>query len=139
MRGYVLGGALGLLVVLGCRTTGESTCRGAAEAVPERGFTVTGPLVADTKDIMVVKDPLGVDRRIRITGETQFYDEVGEPMAREHLAPGSEVRARYDVEGQENVATEVLIIQGKEAPGPFPDTSTPYPEIGSEPEAEGGR
>lgn len=139
MRGYVLGGALGLLVLLGCRTAGEATCPGAAEAVPERGFTVTGPLVADTKDIMVVRDPLGVDRRIRVTRETQFHDEGGELVVREHLAPGSEVRARYEVEGKEMVATDVLIIRGEEAPGPFPDTNTPYPEIGSEPGPEGVR
>ncbi|MDC0710498.1 hypothetical protein POL68_18625 [Stigmatella sp. ncwal1] len=97
----------------------------------EGGLLVEGTVVEDTPDRLIIQDPEGLQRAIRIQNDTVYRQgEEGPLTSREYLEPGAVVRASFDYNNQERIAQEVIILENAQQPEPnaWPETPSPYPE-----------
>lgn len=98
-------------------------------AAGEGGLLVEGTVVADTQDSLIIEDPEGLQRSLRIQEDTVYrMGEDGELTAREYLAPGAVVRASFDYNNKERVAQEVIILDtvSSSEPNAWPEDPSPY-------------
>jgi hypothetical protein len=142
MKRLIIGvAAAGAACLLGCTTSqsaeGFSSEVGAPTRIAqnpdsifrgEGGPRIRGTVVADYKDTLVVKDDEGFERAMRVDEQTLFRGPEGDIVAREFLAPGSEVRTSFDYNDKERVAREVIIerVRNQCEPNSWPEEPTPY-------------
>lgn len=93
-----------------------------------RDFVLTGVVEADYNDYLAVRSSGGHVRFIRIQDSTRYYVE-GRLQPREYLAPGSRVRASFNLNHRDMVASEVYALHDAGGPDPivWPDRVAPVP------------
>lgn len=70
-------------------------------------------------DELLVRDTGGVERDVRIHGDTRFR-QGQEPVSRRRVEQGAKVRVSYDVQQGEWVAREVELLRSPAVPAPAP-------------------
>jgi hypothetical protein len=140
MKRLIIGvAAMGATCLLGCATGTNMAGYSSETSLPTRvaqspdiargdnGPLIPGTVVADYQDTLIIRDNKGFERAMRVDEQT-LYKQEGETIAREYLAPGSQVRASFDDNNQERIAREVVIestpVQCK--PNAWPEEPTPY-------------
>lgn len=125
------------VLLAGCKMDGVAAPRspgrdGALARAPRyedgRDFVLTGVVEADYNDYLVLRSGSGHVRFIRIQDSTRYYLE-GRLQAREYLAAGSRVRASFNLNHRDMVATEIYVLEDAGGPDPivWPDRVAPVP------------
>lgn len=143
MRRLIIGAAaVSAALLLGCKTDSgvaagyssevqlpERIAQNPELAGGERGLLLSGIVVIDYKDNLILEDSRGIQRSLRIQDDTVYRAPDGDLITREYLEPGARVRAAFDYNNKELIAREIIVDRNPEEapPAAWPENPSPYP------------